>query len=200
LIKLSLTGYLPRFSRLTYNGKIEPTLNVADGTTGLVRQRTAPDKWSAPRLHNSVNHNRNWNHILLSIAADKAIGLYQQYISPYKGFRCAYHAHTGHRSCSAYARAIVRKRGVFALVLAMPRQFDRCRTAYMAILESRQPSHPSARKKDKKGKWYDGCDCSGCDLGGCDLDHCHLPSRLVRECNHCDGPCDLDVGACDCSW
>jgi len=131
---------------------------------------------------------------LLSFAADKAIGFYQQYISPYKGFRCAYHVHTGHLSCSAYARIIVKKRGVFALFTAMPRQFNRCKAAYLAILASAKSDKASQRRKDKKGKWYDGCDCSGCDL-----DYCHIPRRLASEYNHCDGPCDLDIGACDCS-
>ena len=32
-----------------------------------------------------------------------AIGAYQRYVSPYKGFCCAYRAHTSRASCSALA-------------------------------------------------------------------------------------------------
>ena len=37
---------------------------------------------------------------LLTSAALAAIRFYQRWISPYKGFRCAYGAHSGRCSCS----------------------------------------------------------------------------------------------------
>lgn len=124
---------------------------------------------------------------MISFAANSAIGVYQRYISPYKGFRCAHHAHTGQRSCSAYARGVVKKLGAFALINAMPRQFERCKAAYAAILETRATSNSVEDKKNNR--WYDNCDCGGCDI----------PFNIFGKANQCDLPCDAGIGACDCS-
>ena len=124
---------------------------------------------------------------MISFAADSAIGVYQRYISPYKGFRCAHHAHTGQRSCSAYARGVVKRLGAFALIEAMPRQFDRCKAAYAAILEARANTNSEDDKKNNR--WYDSCDCGASDI----------PFNIFGKGNHCDLPCDGDIGVCDCS-
>jgi putative component of membrane protein insertase Oxa1/YidC/SpoIIIJ protein YidD len=41
-----------------------------------------------------------------------AIGLYQKYLSPHKGFCCAYRTHTGRAGCSALGFRAVRRYGV----------------------------------------------------------------------------------------
>ncbi len=106
---------------------------------------------------------------MLSFAADAAIGAYQRYLSPYKGFRCAYGAHKGRRSCSAYARAVVQRLGAAALVRALPRQFARCKAAYAALISA---GYTPRRKRKDARRWENYCDCpSGCDpgaLGACD--------------------------------
>lgn len=126
---------------------------------------------------------------MLSHCADALIDTYQRYISPYKGFRCAYHVHTGRRSCSAYARVIVRRLGAFALFSAMPRQLRRCRAAYNAILVNRNRRSRQQENRKKKDRDFSDCIPSDCDLP------CHLSGKV----HHCDTPCDLDVGPCDCS-
>ena len=121
---------------------------------------------------------------MLDTSAVYAIRFYQRYLSPYKGFQCAYRAHTGRHSCSEYAKRIIRKRGVNALFTALPRQFARCRSAYTALLAAQaaqfQTQQPSQKKKDKSD--YCPLDaCSGCDV----------PFERI------DLPCD--IGPCDCS-
>lgn len=114
---------------------------------------------------------------MLAAPASALIGVYQRYVSPYKGFCCAYRVHTKRRSCSTYARAIVERLGVMALASALPRQFRRCKAAYLALMAAAAlPGSPSAAPEHKR-KWWDRCDCNPCDCGNIG----NLP---------CDGPCD----------
>ena len=41
-----------------------------------------------------------------------AIVAYQRFVSPYKGFCCAYAFHTGHASCSTLGYRAIRRRGI----------------------------------------------------------------------------------------
>lgn len=110
---------------------------------------------------------------LAAAAADAAIGAYQRYVSPFKGFRCAHRVHTGRRSCSAFARGVVQRVGVLALFTALPRQFERCGAACAALC-SRVQARRDRQRDDAQRRKHDcgNCDCSGCDLpcdpGGCD--------------------------------
>ena len=126
---------------------------------------------------------------MLGSAAASAIGLYQRYVSPYKGFCCAYRAQTGRRSCSAYGKAIATRLGFVALIQALPRQFDRCRSSFVALAGASVARQSNAKtigqtnakgplKKDPRNDRrecdpFDACDvadlASNVDLGGCDL-------------------------------
>jgi putative component of membrane protein insertase Oxa1/YidC/SpoIIIJ protein YidD len=117
--------------------------------------------------------------MLIDLLISASIGGYQRYLSPYKGFCCAYRVQTGRRSCSAYARAIVDKLGAIALQQAMPRQFERCRLAF-ETLQTRE----AAPKKEQK--WWERCNGGDCGVGNC-----------------VDLPCDslpCDAVPCDCSF
>lgn len=116
--------------------------------------------------------------------ADNAIGVYQRYISPYKGFCCAYRAHTGKRSCSAYGRAVVQKLGLLALLAALPKQFERCRVAYRSMATSAVGASLALRSREKKGSKAENCIDLPCDLP-CSMPLDALPSDLP-----CDVPCD----------
>ena len=116
---------------------------------------------------------------MLDATAVAAIGAYRRYLSPHKGFCCAYRKVTGRRSCSAYALAIVQRLGAVALVQALPRQFARCRAAYARWLQ-RFEGGPQGRatNRGERRRWWEHCDCSPCDCAG-------------------DLPCDCVP--CDCS-
>lgn len=118
--------------------------------------------------------------------ADSAIGAYQRYISPYKGFCCAYRAHTGKRSCSAYGRAVVQKLGLWALIAALPKQFERCSTAYQNLttnLAARSLAKTQAQgARNKK-------DSKACDAADASCDVVDIASNA-----------SCDAVPCDCSF
>lgn len=116
---------------------------------------------------------------MLRFAAAGSIGIYQQYVSPYKGFRCAYHALTGRDSCSQFAKRLVLRHGVIALWRGMPAQFMRCRESYRAVLAMAMDEDLAGdTKRDGKKAFYLGdiaswgldCgDCSSIEIGACDF-------------------------------
>jgi putative component of membrane protein insertase Oxa1/YidC/SpoIIIJ protein YidD len=118
---------------------------------------------------------------VLGRTAALAIVGYQRFISPYKGFCCAYRWETGRPSCSETARRIALRHGLLVLWKALPRQFDRCRAAYAAFL-ARAAS--ADEDKNKERKWHDYCDIGPCDC--------------VPLPKHCDVG-DCGVMPCDCS-
>ncbi len=101
------------------------------------------------------------------------IRIYQAYLSPYKGFRCAYHARTGRRSCSAFGFTAIDRHGVIVGLLLLRRRFCKCaRAADLAGVRNRLRAHQAGH----------------CDLpvGDCNFGHgCHASDAL--DCLSCDG-------------
>ncbi len=107
-----------------------------------------------------------------------AITLYQRYISPYKGFCCAYRVHTGRHSCSALGFRAIQRFGVLG-GMAILRQ-----RAYLCGVSHRRFSQPHKRPhRTQRGD---------CDLP-CDFDF-DLPNG--KSCSSFNGCCD---GA-SCDW
>ena len=100
------------------------------------------------------------------------IRTYQVYLSPYKGFRCAYHARTGRRSCSTFGFTAIDRHGVIIGLLLLRRRFRKCaRAAKLMVVRARSPVHQAGH----------------CDLpvGDCDFGHgCHASDA---DCISCDG-------------
>ena len=102
-----------------------------------------------------------------------AIRGYQRFLSPRKGFRCAFGVHTGRGSCSGVGLRAFRRAGVWRGFALLRRQFDRCTMAAADLREAgvyRRLRPPAAQRGD-------------CDLG---CDGC--PDNLCG---------DLVAGACD---
>ena len=58
------------------------------------------------------------------------IRLYQQHLSPRKGFRCAYRArHPARSSCSEFGKRAIERLGVLTGVQLLRRRFRRCHAA-----------------------------------------------------------------------
>lgn len=140
-----------------------------------------------------------------------AIGGYQRWISPYKGFHCAHWTLHGGESCSAFGKRIVLERGLPGFFRGMQERFADCRrsnetlrarrelliclAAHATQVEDAKPAagddageeptdgeDDQSRKNAKRSSgWWWG-DCGAVD---CDF----IPSS-----------CDLDVPSCDCSW
>jgi putative component of membrane protein insertase Oxa1/YidC/SpoIIIJ protein YidD len=118
-----------------------------------------------------------------------AIRLYQRYVSPRKGFACAYRGHTGRASCSVFGFRAVRRRGLIRGVLLI-----RARTRLCGEVHRRHSTVSALRRLNaQRGVCDVACDVPSCDLP-CD-GHCDLPSGRSLS----------DVGDvfsfCDCgSW
>lgn len=118
-----------------------------------------------------------------------AIRFYQRAISPYKGFCCAYAAHTGHASCSALGYRAIRRMGVWHGLAVLDRRLHRCGIAHRRY-------HPGAL-----GRQGGFLDCGGCDVGnGCDVGSCDMPSGGGHShSSACDGPSSCGDGG-NCDW
>ncbi|WP_416208578.1 membrane protein insertion efficiency factor YidD [Acidovorax sp.] len=73
-------------------------------------------------------------------AAVAAIGAYQRYVSPYKGFCCAHRARTGHASCSQFARRAIERCGLLAGLSLLRRRLLTCAASYQALMAGGQKS------------------------------------------------------------
>lgn len=90
-----------------------------------------------------------------------AIRAYQRYISPYKGFSCAYRVHTGCASCSAFGYRAIRRYGSVDGLTVLRRRLKLCGETY-------RHHHPSQPINYQRGDCDPGCDLS-CDHGAaCD--------------------------------
>jgi putative component of membrane protein insertase Oxa1/YidC/SpoIIIJ protein YidD len=110
-----------------------------------------------------------------------AITAYQRYISPYKGFHCAFHAHTGRDTCSGYGYRVFSRYGTLRGWRLLRRRFTAC-SAAATLLQQRTAANPPRLTARQAGF----LDCGGCDAPGCDLPG--LDSM----------PCDDIVNIADC--
>uniref|UniRef100_UPI003451BAF6 membrane protein insertion efficiency factor YidD n=1 Tax=Hylemonella sp. TaxID=2066020 RepID=UPI003451BAF6 len=115
-----------------------------------------------------------------------AIRAYQRYLSPYKGFGCAYRLHTGRLGCSALGYRAIRRYGIVKGLSILRRRTYLCGVAHRRYAASPQRP-PRAQRGD-------------CDLG-CDLPmdfaanlpggkSCSNPGSYVSccDCGSCDWP------------
>ena len=116
-----------------------------------------------------------------------AIRFYQRFISPRKGFCCAYAAYTGDASCSALGYRAIRRFGLRHGMAVLERRLARCGAACTMLARAPQPRAPSQRRQ------AGFLDCGGCDVGGCgDLPGCSGGKGAglnVADCLNC-GSCD----------
>lgn len=112
-----------------------------------------------------------------------AIRLYQRFISPYKGFSCAYRLHTGRCSCSQLGFRAIRRFGVSGGWLVLRQRTHLCGVAHRRFSVAAVHRRPPAKQRGD-------CDCGA----PCDID---LPSSGGKW-GWCDVGCDLlDCGGSD---
>lgn len=110
------------------------------------------------------------------------IVLYQRFISPYKGFRCAHSALHGGASCSAAVRAIVEREGLWRGWPLIRRRFAECR---VAAQQQRPETEEERRRRRRRERWNRNCDCG---------EPACVPLDGV-DCVDCSA---LDCGGVDC--
>ena len=161
---------------------------------------------------------------MVSELALGAIWGYQRFLSPRKGFRCAYSVLHGGTGCSGFAKYAIRDHGFWGAIPEIRQRFRDCRDASRTLrancaVHSNLPGddpHPRRRanrrrkaeaaRKDKG----DGCLGYGCDGLDCAGSACALPAFCAAGSassqttdgagggcfGDCSGP---DCGGCDCA-
>jgi putative component of membrane protein insertase Oxa1/YidC/SpoIIIJ protein YidD len=135
------------------------------------------------------------------------IDLYQQYLSPYKGFCCAHRVKHGRASCSQFAKRLIAKVGLLRFGPILLRRFERCGEAARALKARATSRHlrreHSREDRRKRENWTQACD--GCDpvpdVSACTPDvsvpgSCDVPDLAAGGC---DGASGCDCGGCDLS-
>ncbi len=112
--------------------------------------------------------------IALTWLALLAIRGYQRWLSPYKGFHCAYRVyHSGSEGCSGYGRRVIGRYGVFTGYRLLQRRMGDCSAAAERLREQRRPRMQITRSQ--------AGECDGCDLPSVDCDFGDVLS-LVGDC------------------
>ena len=130
------------------------------------------------------------NALSISPVACWLIELYQRWLSPLKGFRCAYRArHARRDSCSQYGKRAIAKLGLLAGLQLLRRRFDRCHVAAQQVLDY-EPRRRT-KKVNANAPLRRGCDCdpsAACDLGNaCDIGTtCDLVPSDCGDAASCD--------------
>ena len=169
--------------------------------SGLGASTPSPERGKALRLPFEptatgkaayASHLKRWALRPMRSAALAAIQFYQRYVSPFKGFCCAYRQHTGRASCSALGYRAVRRFGVLSGLALVRERTSRCGIAHRRFtLHSRPSLHA------QQGVCDVGCDLP-CDAN-CDLpchSGCELPSGRTFS-NVCNYFSCCDCGSCD---
>lgn len=130
----------------------------------------------------TINSNVKQNS--MQLLALNIIRFYQHFISPFKGFCCAYSHHTGHASCSTLGFRAIQRYGVIDGFFVLRRRL------YLCGVSHRRYSPPKLRPHRKqRGDCDIGCDLP-CD-NGCKLPNLKsCPMFNVLNC----------ADACNCDW
>ena len=125
--------------------------------------------------------------IIVKHTALLAIHAYQHYLSPLKGYACAFRVLTGRDSCSAYGYRVIERFGLLRGTALLRRRMRACSEHY----HHHRGALPAARSLSARHRLQAGyCDC---DVPG-DLS-CDLPSTKCAS-NLCDGSDFIDC----CDW
>jgi putative component of membrane protein insertase Oxa1/YidC/SpoIIIJ protein YidD len=111
-----------------------------------------------------------------------AITFYQRYLSPHKGFCCAYRVRTGRSSCSVLGFRAVRRYGVFTGLGVLKRRTYLCGVAH------RRYSLPQSRIFHAQRGFCDvGCDFP-CEIPSFDSGASLSDCSVCGDCGSCDWP------------
>ena len=114
------------------------------------------------------------------------ITLYQRYLSPYKGFSCAYRVRRRRASCSAFAKRALSRFGLFLGAMLLRRRFRKCHAAAQARVLDYETLES---KKEAKQSSTSASSCVGDGLGACADPGCHFGIDACGEigCGLLDG-------------
>ena len=140
-------------------------------------------------------------HRALRAFALASIEFYRTWLSPIKGFRCAWGVYSGRDTCSGIGLRAVRRAGLRRGWLLMQRQFDRC-TLAAEVLRTEAGAY---RRLGSRASQQGFLDCDVPDADCCDLLECadvaDCSTGSSRRRGERTGSCRRDCRACasDCS-
>lgn len=113
---------------------------------------------------------------MLKSLALRSIRLYQKYLSPIKGFSCAYRVHTGCASCSAFGYHAIQKHGLFKGLYLLRKRFDKCAFVHAThkVAELARPTRAALPARYRAQAGF--ADCGGCDIPAVDCPSVDCPS------------------------
>lgn len=132
----------------------------------------------------------------------RVIAAYQRWLSPRKGFACAYRVRHGGTGCSGYAKVTIRAEGLAAWPGVRAR-LSACAVAASELHEEAEGEEddPAARRRSRTDRCDDALDLSwfSCETAAC-LGHVGSSARAAARPSR---PGGLDCGDCDvlpCGW
>ncbi|WP_392338741.1 membrane protein insertion efficiency factor YidD [Loktanella salsilacus] len=133
---------------------------------------------------------------MITRAALGGIWIYQTYISPRKGFRCAHSVLHNGTGCSGDAKHVIRNQGFFHAIPSIRQRFKECKIAYHTLHSDQ--SQPDRSDKIKKSdscskQMRDGC-CDAAIYEGCNCGSSCFGRATVKASKNCDLDCDV----CSC--
>lgn len=85
-----------------------------------------------------------------SVLAIRSISFYQRYVSPRKGYACAYRVLHSDLSCSAYSKQAIEAQGLCQGIKSTLRRFQECKLAAQTIKEQREAVQAETKTKPSK--------------------------------------------------
>lgn len=145
-------------------------------------------------------------------AATYAIAGYQKYISPHKGFSCAYRLLHGGESCSNYFKRVIGEEGLITAIQVAEQRFQDCRTANeilrarrkarCEIIAARSTSQlPEDEESDRsiQDEESERTDVAGNNSVGSSKSPTGLKNNESNNCNNCVDCADALSVVPDCS-
>lgn len=127
-----------------------------------------------------------------------AIRGYQRYLSPHKGFCCAYRLHTGHSGCSELGFRAIRLHGLLRGGLILRQRLWLCGVVYRRHA-GRLPGVSRAYRSQAGFCDVGDCGVSDCDLPGIEMPSFELPSFDLPDLPAaCDRKLEWATSCADC--
>lgn len=97
------------------------------------------------------------------------IKLYQKFISPKKGYRCAHSVLHGDTGCSGAVIKIIENNSIFSWKNLISKRFEDCKLANIELKKDKKNGKCRKCKNNALGEGCDNCsDCGDCaDIGDC---------------------------------
>jgi putative component of membrane protein insertase Oxa1/YidC/SpoIIIJ protein YidD len=165
----------------------------------------------ADRIRNTRNRSK-FDRLTLNLVRG-----YQKYLSPHKGFSCAYRKLHGDASCSEYFRQSIDRYGLSHAIPLFQQRLEACKVANLTLRSQVSEREEDSELPEKKKRQNQNLSCDravgdcvgyGCgDCGSSDCGDCNTPD--CGDCGSSDcgssdcGSLDcgsLDCGSCDCNF